>query len=367
MKKPMTSADTPENSVSPGADDAAGDDPATDSQWVRDAARLTRDLAVASPLIYWSDFAASAGLGYAALAVAMFSGQLWLAVPAGMVAALALYRALAFIHELTHMKTGAVPGFRAVWNVVIGMPLMVPSFMYEGVHSLHHARTRYGTEQDPEYLPLAHMGMGSLIGLMAAAALAPIGVIIRFGILAPLSAFIPSLRTLVVERLSALAIDPAFKRERPSDKVMRDWRVWESLACLWAWVLVGSVVSGLLPLSAFLIYLLVFSVIVVLNQIRTLAAHLWENESGAVSVTTQYLDSVNVPPPGIFPALWAPVGLRYHALHHLLPGMPYHGLGESHRRLTAVLPPDSPYHRAHYPGLRDLTSRLRQAQKNNRR
>jgi fatty acid desaturase len=39
-----------------------------------------------------------------------------------------------------------------------------------------------------------------------------------------------------------------------------------------------------------------------------------------------------------------PVGLRYHALHHLFPTMPYHNLGEAHRRLSSGLPPDSPYH-----------------------
>lgn len=341
------------------------DDAATDSQWIREAARLTRDLSVARPLIYWLDFSAMVLLGYGMLAVAMFSGQMVLAVPAAVVATFALYRALAFIHELTHLKAGAVPGFRTAWNIVIGIPLMVPSFLYEGVHSLHHSRTRYGTAQDPEYLPLAHMGLGALIGLMVAAALAPLGVIIRFGLLAPLSAFVPSVRKVVVERLSALAIDPAFKREWPSASVMRDWIVWESLAGLWAWGLIAAVGTGALSWSAFLIYLAVFSAIVVLNQIRTLAAHLWENQDGAVSVTTQYLDSVNVPPPGIWAALWAPVGLRYHALHHLLPGMPYHGLGESHRRLTALLPADSPYHQAHYPGLVDLTSRLVRAQRTN--
>ena len=35
-----------------------------------------------------------------------------------------------------------------------------------------------------------------------------------------------------------------------------------------------------------------------LNQIRTLVAHLWENEGEPMSVTAQFLDSVNVPAAG---------------------------------------------------------------------
>jgi fatty acid desaturase len=52
------------------------------------------------------------------------------------------------------------------------------------------------------------------------------------------------------------------------------------------------------------------------------------------------------------------VGLRYHALHHLLPGVPYHNLAEAHRRLCKELEVDSLYHASSHRGLSPLVVRL---------
>jgi len=332
---------------------------ADDREMMRAAAELTRDIATARPAIYWPDMLGSALLGYGALAGTILAGSTWLALACAVVAVFALYRAMLFIHELTHLHRNALPGFRTAWNLMVGIPLLTPSFMYEGVHTLHHARTRYGTSEDPEYLPLALMKPWTLPLFIVVSLLAPPALVVRFGVLAPLGLLIPAVRRMNWEKFSALSINPAFRRRPAEQGDKRRFALLETGASLWAMALIASVFFiGPRPL---LIALAVLGVVALLNQLRTLVAHLWENEGEAMSVTAQYLDSVNVPPPSPLAALWAPVGLRYHATHHLLPSMPYHSLGEAHRRLTGHLQPDTTYWRANHKGMSPLVWRIAQS------
>lgn len=327
-----------------------------DKAMLRAARDLTKGLGDAKPGIYWTDMLLSAGVGYAGIAVTIFSANLGVQIAAGLVAALAMYRALMFIHELTHIHRDALPGFRTGWNLLVGIPLLTPSFMYEGVHTIHHKRTQYGTIEDPEYLPLALMKPWSLPLFVVVAFLAPIALLVRFAVLVPLGWVIPAVRRFTWERFSALSINPDFRRKPPEGDFAGRVRWQEAGASIWAIALIASTyVIGWQPLAA---ALAVLSLTAVLNQLRTLVAHLWENEGEPMTVTAQFLDSVNVPPPGLVGEIWAPVGLRYHALHHLMPSMPYHDLPEAHRRLAHELGSGSTYAAANHPGLLVLVARI---------
>ena len=335
----------------------------TSENLARQAHALVRDLTRADPRVYWLDLIATAAVLYASLWAAVVSPHPALAWPAALICVLALYRAISFIHELTHLRADEVPGFHFAWNLLIGVPFLTPSLMYEGVHILHHARDRYGTIRDPEYHPLARRPVGELAVFLGVALLAPLGVVLRFAVLAPLGLLAPPLRRWVTARASAMTINPAFARG-DFDRAHRPAWLAQEIACwLWSWTLAGLLIARVLPLRAFAVAAAIYAAMAVLNQLRTAVAHAWENEGEPMSVLDQFLDSVNVPPPALLPALWAPVGLRYHALHHLAPRVPYHNLGTAHRRLVAALPADSDYHRAErkelIPALGRLIGRMR--------
>lgn len=316
------------------------------------AAHIARQFDGPRPVVYWIDLLVSAAVGYGAFYAMTVEG---FGLPGALLfvlCVLALYRAESFIHELTHIPFQRMPGFYVLWNLVVGIPLMTPAFLYEGVHNQHHLRAAYGTARDPEYMPMTGGQWGSVIGFVAIAALAPVGLLLRFGVLAPLSAVIPPLRRIVVRRASALATNPSYERAAPTGPLRRRWLVLEVLTTIWALALFAMLAKGVLDWRVFALGVAVMSALALVNQVRTLAAHLWQNHDGQeMSLTDQFLDSVNVPPPGLLPELWAPVGLRYHALHHLLPSLAYHDLGKAHRMLVAHFADGGTYGRSNYPRL----------------
>lgn len=322
---------------------------------LREAHHLVRDLMTPNPWIYWADFIFHITLGWAAFFTALFSPLLSLWQIGGfIVAVLALYRSAIFVHELAHLKKGSFKNFRLIWNAICGIPFMIPSFMYDGVHNDHHKPDVYGTSADGEYLPFAVNKPAGMIGYVLFSLLIPILLAFRFLILTPLSYLIPPLRKIVWERASSLTIDPNYRRAENAIRNDLNWRQQELATSLFVAIVVLLVAVDVLPYSLLLLWYLVAVTVFMLNSMRTLAAHAYRNPGDRkMTLAEQYLDSINIPGNFFLTPLWAPVGLRYHATHHLFMSMPYHNLGTAQRRLVTGLTDNTQYIKTIRNGLWD--------------
>jgi len=260
-------------------------------------------------------------------------------------AVLAVYRSALFIHEIVHLPKKNFKYFSFVWNVLYGIPFMLPSFMYES-HLKHHYPRVYGTAGDPEYVIFDGKGLGAqILFMLAHSILAPILVIFRFTIVTFLSLFSAKVRLIARKKMAALAINPAY--ENLGKKVEKDTYVnpYEIASFVFVTSMITLVVMGIVDIQYIYEFFAILASSLFINGIRTLAAHTYANhELQPLTEIEQLTDSLNHVGNPIIGELMAPVGLRFHALHHLFPTIPYHNLYEAHRRLIANLPADDPYH-----------------------
>lgn len=313
------------------------------------ALRLVRDLNRPSRIIYWTDLVLSATVGWVAFGVAVASRPLSVTmVVAAAVAVCCLYRGLCFIHEVSHQSVRTLPGFEAAYNLLIGFPFLMPSFLYTGVHQSHHNISVYGTDQDPEYLPFARSWLLATIFAIQSF-LIPILLIFRFVVLTPIGLIIPRFQQLLVVHASSFTMNVKYRRElRPNlvNKVRRDSAV---IFVMWGALLV-SILTGRVTWRVLALWVLVCAIAAFINALRALGAHAYESSGEPMDRMGQLQDSIDTP--GAFwTELWAPVGLRYHALHHYFPGIPYHNLPEAYRRIIGCLPIADEYKKMSSPSL----------------
>jgi len=301
--------------------------------------RQTRDLlkGLSAPrsVIYWTDLLVSSSVGWMALITAVRASSALPVAGFAVIAVFALYRALLLVHEISHLSGRALPGFETCWNFLVGFPLLLPSFMYVGVHQSHHSLSSYGTSDDPEYLPFAQSKRMTVVFALESF-LMPAALLIRFLVIAPAGLLYRPLHRWLTCHASALTMNFSYRRD-PVPALTRKVRIGSILVlAMWAAAI------AFFPLRVFITWFGVVSVISFVNTLRTLVAHRYENHGDPLDRRGQLADSLDTP--GAFwTELWAPVGLRYHALHHYFPGIPYHNLYKAHRLLMESLPSDSAY------------------------
>lgn len=323
--------------------------------WIHDARTALRDSNTDyfqhKPLTYWSDLLLTAAIAYTATTVyfvaPLFS---WLQLAAFPLAVFWFYRLGSLVHVVAHLPRTEMRSFKVAWNLLVGIPALTPSPFFTAHHRDHHSQRYYGTPEDPEYV-INVCEPGSWLSILAFASLVlvfPLLVFLRF-LLAPLTLLHPRLRAWTLAHASSLTMNWTYARKM-TPLEGKTFAAAEALGWIRATMIPLAVLIGLTPWTRMpQLYAIGVSVLI-LNQLRHLADHHFESKGKKLGFADHVLDSCNYTGRDFFTWLFFPFSIRYHALHHLFPAMPYHNLPAAHAHLMLSLPADSPYRSLNQPG-----------------
>lgn len=323
---------------------------------VKEAHAIVRHLLRRNPVLYFADLAVTMAVVYLTGFVYLRSGLGVLQLAAGAACGCALFRAAMFIHEIQHMRRGEMIGFVVVWNLVCGIPMMLPSFMYAN-HRDHHDQRTYGTERDGEYRVFVTGGIAQIAAHFLIAFAMPPALVLRFLVLGPLSLCWPRLRRIMLVHGMTMG-DPAKGRRIWPDEDHAVWAVMELAVCTAIIAMIALLASGVLPWAVLPKVYAVGVLAVELNAMRDFTAHRFASSGAAMSHAEQLSDSITIVGKGPIGYLLYPIGMRYHALHHLFPAMPYHNMARAHRLLMQRLPGQSLYRATLRRGFLDAATNL---------
>ena len=337
---------------------------------ISDARALVGEFFIPRAAFYWIDLLLTLALGYSMAGIYLRSPLFspWQLI-SFTICGFALFRAGSFVHEITHMRGGQMLGFRVGWNLLCGIPMVMPSHFYEN-HIDHHNSHHYGTTRDGEYLPLGASPIGELFWFFAQVPVLPLYIALRL-LLSPITFVHPGLRNWALEHTSSYVINFRHRLTIPKNAPRKAWAALELACWLRLMGMVGVVLLGLFPWTRLVQMYVLATFILLLNYIRNVVAHRYRNTGAQMTHAEQLADSVNITGHWFWTELFFPLGLRYHALHHLFPGIPYHNLGRAHRRLMEYLPSDSPYRQTVFPSywsaVGELWTNARSATRNRQR
>ena len=246
---------------------------------------------------------------------------------------------------------------------------MLPSYFFE-YHMDHHNNTIYGTVHDGEYLPIGRGPFMRVLLFLTQIVTQPLMVLFRWLILTPISFLHPKIRFWVLTTCSSVVFNHTYRRRITKNAPLKWWATMDILCCIRTWLMLALVILGIYavpgtffhniatPFSRICTILMLALVPLTLHYFRSLTAHHWTNDGDQVSYRAQLYDSVDIVGNRFGTELFYPVGLRFHALHHMFPTLPYHNLRTAHLRLMEQLPEDSPYRDLVYPSVFSVLKEL---------
>ncbi len=323
--------------------------------WIHDARTVMKDSSVdffaVNGVRYWTDLVLCVIFAYTAATIYLVSPLWsWPQIIAFPLAVFWLYRSNSMVHEVSHLNRSQLKGFKIVWNLLVGVPTMFPSTFFTSHHRDHHSGRFYGTPQDPEYI-INVFKPGSLASTafyVVHVLIYPLFVFFRF-ILAPASFFHPRWREFTLRKLSSFTLN--WNYDRNVKRIDRKaFATVELLCCARAWLIPMGILLGVTTWARIPQLYLLAIVILLFNQMRFFADHHFESHGEKMSMSDHIMDSCNYSKNSFLTWLFFPFTIRFHALHHLFPTIPYHNLSAAHEHLTRNLPADSKYHELDRPG-----------------
>ncbi len=298
------------------------------------------------PATFWFDFAISLVLAYGSASIFLFmplgSWQQAIAFP---IAVFWLYRLGSLVHEVAHLSHEEMQPFKVAWNLLAGVVILSPSPFFTRHHRDHHSQRLYGKLEDPEYV-VNVFAPGSLGGILFYAlqiVIFPLVVFLRF-LLVPFTYLHPDLREWVLVHASSLTLNWRYERRLTAQDRWSIAAV-EWLCCLRAILMLAWVALGFTDWTRLVLFYSLALGVLVLNQMRQLGDHHFESHGEASDIDAHIRDSCNYVGHDPLTLLLFPFSIRFHALHHLVPMMPYHHLEAADAWLREKLPADSPYHK----------------------
>lgn len=295
------------------------------------------------PAHYWVDLLSTSTIGWGAFVLSFALRDqiaLWAATAA--ISAIAFLRAAYFIHELAHRTETELPGFSLAWHLIVGVPVGLPALMM-WPHREHHHPSTYGTLDDPEYAPVPSWHRKRLVGAMLIYAIVPALLAVRWGLTTWASHLHPKLRHHAIAKVSTADIYHRYERPPVPPDQRRTFYAQEWACAAFVIVALALTAAGHIPWELHVHRYAVMTLALVLNHSRLLVVHRYGSDYRPMDLAAQSLDTLTMGPESPLTELIAPLGSRFHALHHELPAVPYHDLGRLHRLVMAELPTEHPY------------------------
>lgn len=261
-----------------------------------------------------------------------------------------IYRGAIFIHELAHFRK-KVEGFETWYNILFGYACNFPSYIYE-THLYHHGMRSFGTSEDPEYKNMNYHSKWRILDPILNSLFLPFFGIVRFGILPLITPFLPRIaKEKIYLHASTLVMESKYLRPYKSAKELNMMMKNDLLCSLYKIVPIVLVYLGVLNVSVLIWWSIMIVIASALNMYRAKFNHKYFNEGQTMSDLRHMLDCITIEGSWVS-ELWAPLGLRFHTLHHVVQDIPYYNLKAAHKKLMLELPEGHPYRETVVPNFK---------------